>query len=178
MITTNEYLELVPIEINAFFANHHKSHLAMINQFVRVAERPALDEIANNVFGSNSVLFYYISDSYERNNAGASFCKAKFGFTIIATDEIPKKRDEIAFEFKDRICQWLIESTPIAGVSRADNISSQLGAHFFPNGQMISLLEITYDVTLSQGQSFLYGCPPHKPEDIQNKKRASLLGVD
>lgn len=181
MISINEYLNLIPLEIKAFFANHHKAQLAMINQFKRIEERPALDDIANNSFGANTVVFYFINDKYSRDEAGAAVCNASFGFTIIAVDkqvgDVFKKRDEIALEFKDRICQWLIEATPVAGVSRASNISTVLRG-FFPNATQMSLIEVTFDVQLSQGQNHLYGVEPKLPANVHGHRHASLLGVD
>lgn len=168
MMNTSRFLNLLVLELQAFMKNHHEKSYVPMENIRRVSGRPALDDIAANTYPKNSVLLYWLSDDWKQSSIGESRPQSSFGITIIATDAKGKKCDEVALEFKDRLCAYLQGETAIIGASRFSDIQAQGGPIRFNNDQMMNLIEITFKTTLNQGQSYLYAVEAELP-DIHNQ---------
>lgn len=176
-------------------ANHHNDGLVVMSAIKRVSGRPALDDIENNVYPPVAVLTYWLNDDWNADSIGQSQPQCEFGITIIGSDVSlkqgaqmvegaqrltgagcgRKKRDEVAFELKDRIQAYLKEAC-FVGVSRLSNIKAQGGAVEFDNGKMVNLIEITFNCKLKQGQHYLYANDEASEIDIDGEN-AAVIGI-
>ncbi len=172
-MNTNNFLNNFVIELKAFMANHHTADFIPLSAIKRVSGRPALDDIENNTYPPVAALAYWLSDDWKADSIGQSSPNSQFGITIIGSDIKNKKRDEVAFELKDRLQAYLQEAC-FVDCSRFKNIKATGGAIKFDNGKMVNLIEITFECAFKQGQSKLYALDKAKDIDIGHENEAIL----